>query len=81
VHRGRVPGGHAYTRTIHTDASGRGIFEYWNIHGAGHVVTGVTFERSAGTRQRQQGEKVQQKSRQADPLVERRRALLRLTSS
>src|SRR5260370_16135291 len=22
VHRGRVPGGHAYTRTIHTDASG-----------------------------------------------------------
>ena len=24
VHRGRIPGGHAYTRTIHTDASGRG---------------------------------------------------------
>ena len=23
VHRGQVPGGHAYTRTIHTDASGR----------------------------------------------------------
>jgi poly(hydroxyalkanoate) depolymerase family esterase len=40
VHRGRIPGGHAYTRTIHTDASGRGIFERWNIHGAGHAWSG-----------------------------------------
>jgi poly(hydroxyalkanoate) depolymerase family esterase len=40
VHRGRVPGGHAYTRTVHTDASGRGIFEHWNIHGAGHAWSG-----------------------------------------
>jgi poly(hydroxyalkanoate) depolymerase family esterase len=40
VHRGRVPGGRAYTRTIHTDASGRGIFEHWNIHGAGHAWSG-----------------------------------------
>jgi poly(hydroxyalkanoate) depolymerase family esterase len=40
VHRGRVPGGHAYTRTIHTDASGRVIFEHWNIHGAGHAWSG-----------------------------------------
>jgi poly(3-hydroxybutyrate) depolymerase len=40
VHRGRVPGGHAYTRTIHTDASGRAIFEHWNIHGAGHAWSG-----------------------------------------
>ncbi len=40
VHRGRVPGGHAFTRTIHTDASGRGIFEHWNIHGAGHAWSG-----------------------------------------
>jgi poly(hydroxyalkanoate) depolymerase family esterase len=40
VHRGRIPGGHAYTRTIHTDASGRGIFEHWNIHGAGHAWSG-----------------------------------------
>jgi poly(hydroxyalkanoate) depolymerase family esterase len=40
VHRGRVPGGHAYTRTIHIDASGRGIFEHWNIHGAGHAWSG-----------------------------------------
>jgi poly(hydroxyalkanoate) depolymerase family esterase len=40
VHRGRVPGGHAYTRTIHTDAGGRGIFERWSIHGAGHAWSG-----------------------------------------
>jgi poly(hydroxyalkanoate) depolymerase family esterase len=40
VHRGRVPGGHAYTRTIHTDASGREIFEHWNIHGAAHAWSG-----------------------------------------
>lgn len=40
VHRGRIPGGQAYTRTIHTDASGRKIFEHWNIHGAGHAWSG-----------------------------------------
>ena len=40
VHRGHVPGGHAYTRTIFTNASGRGIFEHWNIHGAGHAWSG-----------------------------------------
>ena len=40
VHRGRVPGGHAYTRTIYSDASGRGIFEQWDIHGAAHAWSG-----------------------------------------
>ena len=40
VHRGRVPAGHAYTRTIHTDASGRAILEHWVIHGAGHAWSG-----------------------------------------
>ncbi len=40
VHPGRVPGGHAYTRTIHTDPSGRAIFEHWEIHGAGHAWSG-----------------------------------------
>jgi poly(hydroxyalkanoate) depolymerase family esterase len=40
VDSGRVPGGHAYTRTIHIDPSGRGIFEYWNVHGAGHAWSG-----------------------------------------
>ena len=40
VLRGRVPGGHAYTRTILTDANGRGISEHWSIHGAGHAWSG-----------------------------------------
>jgi poly(hydroxyalkanoate) depolymerase family esterase len=40
VHRGQVPGGHSYTRTIHSDARGRGILEHWNIHGAGHAWSG-----------------------------------------
>ena len=40
VHHGRVPGGHAYTRTLHTDASGRTILEHWEIHGAGHAWSG-----------------------------------------
>jgi poly(hydroxyalkanoate) depolymerase family esterase len=40
VHRGQVPGGHAYTRTIHTEGSGRRILEHWNIHGAGHAWSG-----------------------------------------
>ena len=38
--RGRVPDGHAYTRTILTDATGGGISEHWNIHGAGHAWSG-----------------------------------------
>ena len=40
VHRGRSPGGHAYTRTLHLDASGRTILEQWEIHGAGHAWSG-----------------------------------------
>ena len=40
VHRGQIPGGHAYTRTTHTDAGGREILEHWNIHGAGHAWSG-----------------------------------------
>jgi poly(hydroxyalkanoate) depolymerase family esterase len=40
VHRGHRPGGHAYTRTVHTDASGRAILEHWQIHGAGHAWSG-----------------------------------------
>jgi poly(hydroxyalkanoate) depolymerase family esterase len=40
VYRGQVPGGHAFTRTILSDASGRGILEHWNIQGAGHAWSG-----------------------------------------
>jgi poly(hydroxyalkanoate) depolymerase family esterase len=40
VLRGRVPNGHAYTRTILTDVAGRTISEHWNIHGAGHAWSG-----------------------------------------
>ena len=40
VHRGRIPGGHGYTRTLHLDASGRTILEHWEIHGAGHAWSG-----------------------------------------
>jgi poly(hydroxyalkanoate) depolymerase family esterase len=40
VHHGQVPGGHAYTRTIHSDASGRQVLEHWSIHGAGHAWSG-----------------------------------------
>ena len=40
VLRGRVPDGHAYTRTILTDGDGRAISEHWNIHGAGHAWSG-----------------------------------------
>ena len=40
LHRGQIPGGHAYTRTIHSDANGREILEHWNIHGAGHAWSG-----------------------------------------
>jgi poly(hydroxyalkanoate) depolymerase family esterase len=40
IHRSRAPGGHAYTRTIHTDASGQAMFEHWEIHGAGHAWSG-----------------------------------------
>jgi poly(hydroxyalkanoate) depolymerase family esterase len=37
---GRVPGGHAYSRTLHGDAGGQIILEQWVIHGAGHAWSG-----------------------------------------
>ena len=40
VQRGQVPDGHAYTRTVHADSSGRSMFEQWTIHGAGHAWAG-----------------------------------------
>src|SRR5271170_731612 len=40
VRCGRVPGGHAYTCTIHTDGNGQVMLEQWCIHGAGHAWSG-----------------------------------------
>jgi poly(hydroxyalkanoate) depolymerase family esterase len=37
---GRVPHGHAYTRTNLADADGRAVSEHWNVHGAGHAWSG-----------------------------------------
>jgi poly(hydroxyalkanoate) depolymerase family esterase len=37
---GRVPDGHAYTRTNLADADGRAVSEHWNVHGAGHAWSG-----------------------------------------
>ncbi|HUQ24522.1 MAG TPA: PHB depolymerase family esterase [Burkholderiales bacterium] len=38
--QGQVPGGHAYTRTVHRDSSGRVVLEHWLVHGAGHAWSG-----------------------------------------
>jgi poly(hydroxyalkanoate) depolymerase family esterase len=40
VEPGRVPDGHAYTRTVHPRADGSPQAEQWLIHGAGHAWSG-----------------------------------------
>ncbi|MGX4640986.1 extracellular catalytic domain type 1 short-chain-length polyhydroxyalkanoate depolymerase [Massilia sp. SYSU DXS3249] len=40
VEPGRVPDGHAYTRTMHKRADGKVHGEHWVIHGAGHAWSG-----------------------------------------
>ncbi|MGJ5034268.1 MULTISPECIES: extracellular catalytic domain type 1 short-chain-length polyhydroxyalkanoate depolymerase [unclassified Bradyrhizobium] len=40
VVHGRVPGGHAYTRTILTEPSGKVTSEHWTVHGAAHAWSG-----------------------------------------
>jgi poly(3-hydroxybutyrate) depolymerase len=37
---GRAAGGHAYRRTLSTDAAGRTVIEQWAVHGAGHAWFG-----------------------------------------
>jgi poly(hydroxyalkanoate) depolymerase family esterase len=46
VQKGQVPGGHAYTRALHHDASGTGVLEQWTIHGANHAWSGGSEEGS-----------------------------------
>ncbi len=38
--RGQVAGGHAYTRTIYSNAGGRPTCEQWLVHGGGHAWSG-----------------------------------------
>lgn len=38
--RGQVPGGHAYSRTLHLDAAGQPVLEQWVVHGGGHAWSG-----------------------------------------
>jgi len=40
VERGQVANGHAYTRSIYHDSSGRAIMEKWMVHQAGHAWSG-----------------------------------------
>ena len=40
VQRGQVPGGHAYTCSVHKDTTGRTVLEHWEVHGAGHAWFG-----------------------------------------
>ena len=40
VQHGRIPAGHAYSRTLYADASGQAVLEQWVIHGAGHAWSG-----------------------------------------
>jgi poly(hydroxyalkanoate) depolymerase family esterase len=40
VERGRVPNGHAWTRTRHLDQAGQTLAEHWQVHGLGHAWSG-----------------------------------------
>jgi poly(hydroxyalkanoate) depolymerase family esterase len=40
VKSGRVRGGHAYTRTLHTDRAGHVQVEHWVVEGSGHAWSG-----------------------------------------
>jgi len=42
--RGRVPGGHEYTRFTYRDAEGRDLVERWSVHGLGHAWSGGSYQ-------------------------------------
>jgi poly(hydroxyalkanoate) depolymerase family esterase len=46
VHPGRVPDGHAYSRTVYRNARGQPMLEQWDIHGCAHAWSGGS---AAGT--------------------------------
>lgn len=37
---GQVAGGHAYSRTVHSNAAGQAMLEQWLVHGGGHAWSG-----------------------------------------
>jgi poly(hydroxyalkanoate) depolymerase family esterase len=37
---GQIPGGHAFSRTLHATTDGRRVIEQWVVHGAGHAWFG-----------------------------------------
>ena len=44
--RARSHNGHAYTRRIYRDASGRVVAEHWEVHGSGHAWSGGSAQGS-----------------------------------
>ncbi|WP_291296771.1 PHB depolymerase family esterase [Elioraea sp.] len=40
THRGQVPGGRAYTRTVHARMDGTAVIERWAVHDGGHAWSG-----------------------------------------
>ncbi|MES2713036.1 MAG: PHB depolymerase family esterase [Pseudomonadota bacterium] len=38
--RGQVPGGRAYSRSVHLDPAGQPVLEQWLVHGSGHAWSG-----------------------------------------